>query len=84
MLVHWFSKLKLPTNVTNLTNLTNFATNTAFTAVENKIPNVGNLVKETDYNTKISEMENKITADQGHDKYITAAEFNKLTAEHLT
>ena len=29
----------------------------ALTAVENKIPNVSNLVKKTDYNTKISEIE---------------------------
>ena len=49
------------------------------TAVENKIPNVSNLVKKTDYNTKISEIENKITTDHDHDKYITTQEFNKLT-----
>ena len=46
-------------------------TNTGLTAVENKIPNVSNLVKKTDYNTKISEIENKITTDHDHDKYIT-------------
>ena len=32
-------------------NITNLATTTALTAVENKIPNVSNLVKKTDYNT---------------------------------
>ena len=37
-----------------------------------------NLVKKTDYNTKISEIEKKIT-DHDHDKYITTQEFNKLT-----
>ena len=26
---------------------------------------------KTDYNTKLSEIENKITADHDHDKYIT-------------
>ena len=35
-------------------NITNLATITALTAVENKIPNVSNLVKKADYNTKIS------------------------------
>ena len=30
---------------------------TALTAVENKIPNVNNLVKKPDYNSKISEIE---------------------------
>ena len=50
------------------------------TAVENKIPNVSNLVKKTDYNTKISEIEKKIT-DHNHDKYITTPEFNNLAAK---
>ena len=36
--------------------------------------------KETDYNTKINQIEKKIT-DHSHDKYITTPEFNKLTAE---
>ena len=37
-------------------------------------------LKKTDYNTKINEIENKIT-NHSHDKYITTPEFNKLTAE---
>ena len=60
--------------------ITNVATNTALTAVENKILNVSNLVRKTDYDTKVSEIEKKIT-DDDHDKYITSPEFNKLTAE---
>ena len=35
----------------------------------------------TVFNTKINEVENKIT---NHDKYITTLEFNKLTAENVT
>ena len=35
-------------------------------------------------NTRISEIENKITTDHDHDKYITTQEFNKLTAENFT
>ena len=66
-------KVKMP-------NITNFATTTALTAVENKIPNVSNLVNiYKDYTTKISEIENKITTYNDHVKYITAQEFNKLT-----
>ena len=45
--------------------------------VENKIPNVSNLVKKTDYDTKVNEIEKK--TDHSHDKYITTQEFNKLT-----
>ena len=57
-------------------NITNFATTSALTAVENKIPIVSNLVKKTCYNTKINEIEKKIT-DHNHDKYITTLEFTK-------
>ena len=37
-------------------------------------------LKKTDYNTKSSEIEKKIT-NHDNDKYITTPEFNKLTAE---
>ena len=50
---------------------------TALTAVENEIPNFNNLVKQPYYNSKISEIEKKIS-DLDHDKYITTPEFNKL------
>ena len=40
-------------------------------------------LKKNDYNTKVSEIEKKIT-DHDHDKYITVPEFNKLTAENIT
>ena len=35
-------------------------TKTALSTVENKIPDVSNLVKKTDYNTKVTEIENKL------------------------
>ena len=50
------------------------------TAVENKIPDTSNLVKKTDYNTKVTEIEKKLT-DHNHDKYITTTEFNKLATD---
>ena len=37
-------------------------------------------LKNTDYNTKITEVENKLT-DHNHDKYIDTPEFNKLAAD---
>ena len=40
--------------------------------------------KKTGYNTNISEIENKITADHDHGKYVTTQEFNKLTSENFT
>ena len=64
-------------------NITNLASTTALTTVEKKMLNVSNLVTKTDYNTKKSEIENKIT-DHDHDKYIITPEFNKLTEENFT
>ena len=60
--------------------VTNLATNTALTAVENKIPCVSNLAKKNDYNTKISRIEKKIT-DHDHNKYIISPELNEIIAE---
>ena len=50
--------------------------------IKNKTPNTSSLVKkkQRDYNTKISEIEKKLT-DLNHDKYITTPEFNRLSAE---
>ena len=38
------------------------------------------LKKQINYNTKITEIEKKLT-DHNHDKYITTPEFNTLTAD---
>ena len=38
------------------------------------------LVKKTDSNTKITDIEKKLT-DHNHDKYITTPEFNNLAAD---
>ena len=49
-------------------NITDLVTITAFTAVENRIPNISNLFKRTDYNIKINETENRITTDYDQQK----------------
>ena len=41
---------------------------------------MSSLVKKTDYNTNITEIEKKLT-DHNHDKYIITLEFNTLTAD---
>ena len=70
---------------TKTLNITNLAAATALSGSENKIPNVSNLAKKkTDYKTKISEIEKKISTDHDRDKHITAQEFNKLTSEYFT
>ena len=53
-----------------IASISGLVTNAALTAVENRIPDVSNLVKRTDYNTKIKEIEKKFS-DHDHDEYIT-------------
>ena len=72
-------KTKLTELKNKIQDVSNLATKTALTAVENKIPSVSSLVKKTDYDTKISELEKKLT-DHNHDKYITTPEFSTLAA----
>ena len=60
--------------------MSTLATKTALTAVENKMPVVSRLVKKTHSNTKITEIEKKLS-DHNHDKYITTPEFNTLAAD---
>ena len=73
-------KVKLTELESKIPDANSVATKTALTAVENKIPSVSNLVKKTDYNTKVTEIENKLN-NHNHDKYIDTQEFNKLTAD---
>ena len=54
-------------------NITNLATTTALVAVENKIPNISNLVKKLIITQKLVKLKRKIT-DHDHDKYITTAD----------
>ena len=60
--------------------VSNLATKIALTTIENKIPDVNILVKKTDYSTKITKVEKKLT-DYNHDKYIANSEFNTLAAD---
>ena len=73
-------KTKLTELENKIPDVSSLATKTALTAVENKIPDVSSLVKKTNYDTKISELEKKLT-DHNHDKYITTPEFNTLAAD---
>ena len=66
-------------NQNKIPDVSSLATKTALTAVENKIP-ISSLVKKTDYNTNITEIEKKLT-DHNHDRYITTSEVNNLAAD---
>ena len=76
----FFKEAKLTELENKIPDICNLATKTLLTAEENKIPSVSNLVKKTNYNTKVTEIEKKLTY-HNDDKYIDTQEFNKLTAE---
>ena len=60
-------------------DISGLATRAALTTVENKIPGISGLVEKTDYNTKITDIENKLN-NHNHDKYVATSEFNTLAA----
>ena len=84
MLVTWLKKADFNAKITKvegkIPSITGLATSSALTAVENKIPDVSSLVKKADYDTKVSDIEKKIT-DHDHDKYVTTPEFNTMVAD---
>ena len=71
----FIKKTKLNELEGKIPDVSSLVVKTKLIAVENKIPSVSSLVKKADYNTKISELEKKLT-DHNHDKYITTPEFN--------
>ena len=74
------TKTALTTVENKIPSISNLATKTALTTVENKIPSINSLVKKTDYNTKITDTENKLN-NHNHDKYVATSESNTLAAD---
>ena len=73
-------KTKLTELENKILDLSSLATKTALTVVEKKIPDISSLVKKTNYDTKGSVLEKKLT-DHNHDKYITTPEFKTLASD---
>ena len=73
-------KPKLTELENKIPGISNLAAKTVLTTVENKRASFSNLVKKTDYNTEVTEMENKLN-NHNHDKYIGTPELNKLAAD---
>ena len=76
------NKTKLTELENKIPDVSSLATKTALTAVENKIPSVSSLVIKTEYDTKITEIEKKLT-DHNHDKYINTPQFSTLAEMFL-
>ena len=70
---------KITETEAKIPSISGLAINATLTVVENKIPNISSLVTKTDYNTKITEIEKKLT-DHNHYKYIKTPGFNTLAA----
>ena len=73
-------KTKLTELESKIPDVSSLAKKIALTSVENEIPDVSSLAKKTNYDTKTSELEKKLT-NHDHDKYITTPEFNTLAAD---
>ena len=73
------TKTALTTVENKIPSITNLTTKTALTTVENKIPSIRGLVRKTDYNIKITDIEN-ILSNHSHYKYVANSEFNTLAA----
>ena len=72
-------KTKLNKLENKIPDISSLGAKTALTAVEYKISDVSSLVNKTNYDTKVSEFEKKLT-DHNYNKYITTPEFNTLAA----
>ena len=76
-----FGKKVKPTELENkIPDISNLTAKTALTTVEKKIPDVSKLVEKTDYNNKVTDIENTLT-NHDHDKYIDSSKFNKLATD---
>ena len=62
-----------------ISDISGLATKSALITVGKKMPDPSSLVKKKDYDTKINELEEKLT-DHNHDKYITTPQFNTVAA----
>ena len=77
---YFLKKVKFTELENKIPDISNLATKSALTTVENKIPDISSHVKKTDYNTKITDIDNKLN-NHNHDKYIDTSEFNKLACD---
>ena len=74
MLVGWLATKTVLTAVENKTpDISNFATKTALTNLSNTVPDINTLIKKSDYDTKIAEIESKYVSNTGFDSKLAQA-----------
>ena len=79
------ASLKAKINEVNgeIHSITNLTTTPAFTAVENKIPNVNDLVKKADYDAEIKDIKDKYLSTFDYNKFTNKLFDEKITANKL-
>ena len=74
-----FSGLATKTELTAVENIiphiSNFARTTALTNLSNTVPDITTLIKKSDYDAKIAEIESKYVSNTGFDSKLTQANF---------
>ena len=61
------TKTALITVENKIPDISNFATKTVLTNLSNTVPDINTLIKKSDYDTKIAEIESKYVSNTGFD-----------------
>ena len=67
------AKTALITVENKIPDISNFATKTALTNLSNTVPDINTLIKKSDYDTKIAEIESKYVSNTGFDSKLAQA-----------
>ena len=67
------AKAELTTTESKIPDVSKFATKTALTNLSNMVPDISTLIKKSDYDTKIAEIENKYVGNTGFDSKLVQA-----------
>ena len=67
------TKMALTAVENKIPDISNFATKTALTNLSNTVPDINTLIKKSDYDTKIAEIESKYVSNTGFDSKLAQA-----------
>ena len=67
------TKTELTTVENKVPDISNLGTKTALTNLSNSVPDISTLIKKSDYDTKIKEIENKYVSNTGFDSKLAQA-----------
>ena len=67
------TKTELTAVENKVPDISNLGTKTALTNLSNSVPDISTLIKKSDYDTKIKEIENKYVSNTGFDSKLAQA-----------